>query len=60
MQDSHHGPKATDTAEISQGDTVIGNADGGVNGSDDPEADVDGLEEFDLDDIEIIESKVFG
>jgi hypothetical protein len=58
MKSPNQGPKTTDAAKISQEQIVTGDADNGVHGSVDPDAGV--LEEFDLDDIEIIESKVFG
>jgi hypothetical protein len=58
MQSPNQGPNATDAAMISQEQIVSGDAENGMHGSVDPDAGV--LEEFDLDDIEIIESKVFG
>ena len=50
-----------DTTPSSPADTAAGSAAGGIDAGkvDAGDGDVDGLEDFDLDDVEIIESKVF-
>ncbi len=58
MQGSDNGPKVTSAAEIPQGQSVTGNPDDTIRNP--AESDADVVESFDLDDIEIIESKVFG